>query len=118
MGFFDPREHADKVDLEIAGETIPWLISKQALETAEEEGIALEDLEVDEEADIGEATQAVANLLYVGTIPFREVGEDVPTLEDFDVVVSPGLAQRIGPKIMAKFQGIVDEELEDVVGKE
>lgn len=117
MGFFDPREHPDKITFEIGGKEVPWLISKEALELASNEGIEPEDLEASTEDAIDEAMDALARLLYVGTLPFREAGEKTPELEDFSRVITPRTANRVGPKLKAQFEGIDDEQAKEVMGE-
>jgi len=57
---------------------------------------------------------ALAALLYVGTLPF----EPEITREDFDDVLTPRLAQELGPQVMKQFHGLEDEQVEAAMGKE
>jgi hypothetical protein len=117
MGFFgDASDHPDTLTLDIAGKEVPWLLNKQAFEAAQEEGIHLADFGDVDEDDVQGNLDALAHLLYIGTLPFED--QDTPTLEDFDAVLTPRVASEVGPKIMAQFQGLTDEEVEAAVGKE
>lgn len=120
MSFFDdPHAHPDSITIEIGGKEVPWLLNKSAIETAkEEDGIDLQELEQIDEENLEEALDGLAALFYIGTIPFRENGDDVPTLEDFDDVITPRTAHRVAPRLMAHYQGLTDEEIEETVGKE
>lgn len=119
MSFFpeDPADHPDSLVLEIAGKEVGWLLNKSAFETAEEEGIDFNDLQTVDEEDVGANLDALAKLLYVGTIPFRESGRDTPSLEDLDNVITPRVAAEVGPRIMGQYQGLTDEEVEEALGK-
>jgi hypothetical protein len=116
MSFFydDLTEHPDCIQLEIAGKEVNWLLTKQAFDKAQEEGIDLTDFDDVEEEDVRGNLEALATLLYIGTLPF----EDGPSKEDFDLVMTPRTAAEVGPKVMAQFQGLADEEVEAVVGKD
>lgn len=120
MSFFydDPSEHPDAIVLEIAGKEVDWLLNKSAFEQAQDEGIDLQEFDEVEEDDIQGNLDALATLLYIGTIPFREAGEETPSLEDLDRAITPTVAAQVGPEVMAQFQGLTDEEIEDVMGKE
>lgn len=114
MSFFGtPTDHPDALDIEIAGETVPWLLNKAAIEQAKEEGIDFTDFQALEEDDVYGNLDALSALLYVGTLPFDT---DTPTKQDFDAVLTPRVAAQVGPQVMAQFQGIADEQLEEVVG--
>jgi len=116
MSFFydDPSEHPDAIVLEIAGKEVDWLLNKSAFEQAQDEGIDLQEFDEVEEDDIQGNLDALATLLYIGTLPF----EDGPELEDFDDVITPRVAAEVGPRVMAQFEGLTDEQIEDVMGKE
>lgn len=115
MSFFldDPTDHPDTLELEIAGKRIFWLLNKEAFEQAEEEGIDFAAFQSLEDDDVTGNLDALAALLYVGTIPF---GAEI-TRQDFDDVLTPRLASELGPRVMAQFEGLEDEEVEAAVGK-
>lgn len=116
MSFFveDPANHPDTLELEIAGKSFLWLLNKPGFEQAEEEDIDFSAMQELQPEDVTGNLDALSVLLYVGTIPF-----DLPVeKEDFDDVITPRIASEIGPKVMAQFQGLDDEEITDAVGKE
>jgi hypothetical protein len=116
MSFFgDPTDHPDCLDLEIAGKEVPFLLTKSALEDAKEKGIDLAGFRDLDEGDVLGNLDALATLLFVGTLPFEQ---EMPTKEDFDQVLTPSVAAEVGPRVMAQFEGLTDEEVEAVVGKE
>lgn len=112
MAFFDDlREHPDCLELEIAGQEVPFLLTKAALSEAKDEGIDLADFRGLEEDDVHGNLDALSTLLWIGTLPFN--GE-TPSKEDFDQVLTPRVAAEVGPQVMSQFQGITDEEIEEV----
>jgi len=116
MGYFydNPSDHPDALTLEIAGKEVDWLLNKRAMELAAEEGIDLQDFEDVDEGDMQGNLDALAALLYIGTLPF----DDGPDLDEFDSVITPRVATQVGPQVMAQFEGLTDEQVEEVVGKE
>jgi len=118
MSFFydDPADHPDAVTLNIAGKEVPFLLNKQAFERAGEEGVDLASFSDVDEEDVQGNLEALAALLYIGTLPFE--GRDTPSMKDLDVVLTPRIASEVAPQAMAQFQGLADEEIEDVAGKE
>jgi len=118
MSFFgDPGDHPDALVLEIAGREFGWLLNKKAFEIAQDEGIDLQAFSEVEEDDVQGNLEALAALIYIGTIPFREAGEETPGLEDLDDVITPRVASQVGPEVMSLFQGLTDEEIEATMGK-
>jgi len=119
MSFFldDPADHPDAITLEIAGKEVPWLLNKMAFEEAAEEGIDFGQFQDLDDDDVQGNLDALAALLYVGTIPFRMAGEDMPRLHDFDMILTPRVASQVGPQVMAQFQGLTDEQIEEVMGE-
>jgi len=117
MGFFydDPAEHPDALDLEIAGKSVPFLLNNSAFGAAKSEGIDFAEFSDLEDDDVAGNMEALASLLYVGTIPFDR---ETPTKEELDEALTPRIASQIGPEVMAQFEGLEDEEIEEVVGKE
>lgn len=116
MSFFvdDPTDHPDTLELEIAGQSFLWLLNKRAFETAHDQGYSFSHFNELEDDDVVGNLDALALLLYVGTLPFdAEI-----TLSDFDDVLTPRVAQRIGPKVIGQYEGLEDEEIEAAVGKE
>lgn len=116
MGYFldDEVDHPETMELDIMGKRVFWLLNKDSFDTAEEEGIDLTEFQELEEDDVTGSLDALATLLYVGTIPFdAEISR-----EDFDEVLTPKLAKTLGPKVMKQFEGLEDEQVEDAVGKE
>ena len=116
MGYFldDEADHPDTLELEIAGKRVFWLLNKEAFDTAEDEGIDFGAFQELEEDDVTGNLDALAALLYVGTIPFdAEISR-----EDFDEILTPRLAQKLGPQVMQQFEGLEDEQIEEAVGKE
>lgn len=112
MAFFDDlREHPDTLILEVAGKDVPFLLTKAALSEAKDEGVDLADFRGLEEDDVHGNLDALSTLLWIGTLPFEE---DTPTKEDFDAVLTPRVAAQVGPQVMAQFEGIADEEIEEV----
>jgi hypothetical protein len=118
MSFFldDPSEHPDALEFEINGKSFDWLLTKSAFEKAEDEGIDLQEFDEVDETDVVSSMESLITLLYIGTLPFED--RETPDLEDFDDVLTPRVAAEIGPKIMARYQGLTDEEVEDLMGKE
>jgi hypothetical protein len=119
MGFFydDPSEHPDALELDIAGKTVPWLLSKKAFEEAEEkEGVDFVSLEEIDEGDLVGNLEALAQVVWAGTLPFEDA--ETPTLEELERAITPKTASRIGPDVLAQYEGIVDEQVEQAVGKE
>jgi hypothetical protein len=116
MGFFydDLTEHPDALVLEIAGKEVNWLLNKQAFEEADSEGVNLQQFDDVEEDDVQGNLDALAALIYIGTLPF----DKGPELEELDEVITPRVAGEVGPKVMAQFQGLTDEQVEAAVGKE
>ena len=112
--FDDLREHPDTIELEVAGQPVPWLLTKSAFEAAEEEGHSMADFQNLEEEDVQGNLDALATLLWIGTRPFDL---DVSKAE-FDEILTPRVAGEVAPRVMAQFEGLADEEVEDVVGKE
>lgn len=115
MSYFldDPSDHPDAIELEIAGESIDWLLNKTAFEKGEERGIDFSAFTELTEEDITGNLDALASLLLVGTLPF-----DLPIEKsDFDEILTPRLASELGPLVMAQFEGLADEEVPDEVGK-
>jgi hypothetical protein len=110
--FFEtPSDHPDAIELEIAGQSFHWLLNKSAFEQGKEEGVDFSQFRELEEDDVEGNLDALASLLYVGTLPF-----DAPIEKaDFDAVLTPRLAAELGPKVMAQFEGLTDEELPEEV---
>lgn len=116
MSFFydNLSEHPDCLQLEIAGKEINWLLNKKAFEKAKDEGIEISEFdEVDEDDVIGNL-EALSQLIYVGTLPFDY---DL-NLEEIDEVMTPAVMVDLGPKLLAQFQGLTDEQVEEIVGNE
>ena len=118
MSFFydDPADHPDALVLEIAGRDVHWLLNKTAFERASEEGIDLGQFDEVEEEDVLGNLEALAALLYIGTLPFED--RETPSLEDLGQVITPRTAAEVGPEVMAQFEGLSDEQVEAAVGKE
>lgn len=113
MSYFldDLADHPDAIELEIAGESIDWLLNKRAFEEGEERGIDFAAFAELAEEDVTGNLDALASLLLVGTLPF-----DLElTKEDFDEILTPRLAGELGPVVMAQFEGLSDEELPEEV---
>ena len=113
MSYFldDLSDHPDAIELEIAGEAFDWLLNKSAFEEAEKRGADFGEFQELTEEDIVGNLDALATLLAVGTLPF-DLGIEK---EDFDEVLTPRLAQELGPDVMEQFQGLDDSELPDEV---
>lgn len=115
MGFFgDPTDHPDYLELEIAGKSVPFLLTKAAIEEGKTEGVDLQEFQALEEEDVSGNLDALSSLIWMGTLPFDQ---ETPTKEEVDAVMTPRVAAQVGPKVMGRFEGLSDEELEDVVGK-
>jgi len=115
MGFFidDPSDHPEALEVELAGRTFGWLLNKTGFDTAEKEGIPFETLnERIDEDKIADNLEALAQLIYIGTIPFRKVGKETPAVEEIEDVLTPRGAREIGPALMAQFEDIADERLQ------
>ena len=119
MGYFydDPSEHPDAITLEIAGKEVPWLLTKEALSKASDEGIDFTEFESISEDDVEGNLNALESLIYAGTLPFGEETE-TPTREEIGSVITPRIAAEVAPQVMAQFQGLADEEIDAAVGKE
>jgi hypothetical protein len=113
MSYFldDLADHPDAMELEIAGQPFQWFLNQSAFEEAEERGIDFSSFaELDEEDIVGNL-DALSTLLFVGTLPFDAEIEKA----DFKEVISPRVAQDLGPKLISKYQGLEDEQLPDAV---
>ena len=119
MSFFldDPADHPDAITLEIAGKEVPWLLNKSAFEAAADEGIDFDKFQDLDDTDVQGNLDALAAVLYIGTIPFRQAGEEMPSRDEFDNVLTPRVAAKVGPQVMAQFQGLTDEQIEEVMGE-
>ena len=120
MGYFydDLTDHPDALVLDVAGKEVDWLLNKRAFELGAEEDIDFAEFEDLAEDDVQGSLDALSALLYVGTLPFADEGQETPTREDFDQVITPRTAAEIGPQVMKQFQGLTDEEIDAAVGKE
>jgi len=115
MAFFDDlTEHPDYIDLEVAGKEVPFLLTKAAIEEAKEKGVDIQAFQDLKEEDVEGNLDALSSLIWMGTLPFDQ---GTPSKEELDAVITPRVAAQVGPRVMAQFEGLSDEELDDVVGK-
>lgn len=74
---FDFRDHPDTIEVELAGQTLPWFLGRKSFRLAKERGVEISEVlqtarSAQKNEDLNEAIDTIAKLVWTGFLVFDE----------------------------------------------
>lgn len=105
--------HPDTIEIEIGGETLPWILGKVTFRLAKDKGFTLGGIIQQMQTangDLDVMMDAFGKLVYAGALPFDETLVE----DDLTDLVSIGDMKRLAPVLTGALQDVADEAADEV----